>query len=67
MLCHRVIILPMSCFSDMEPRTAVQAELESELSELQQLPGTKEVKARLAEVRQELRQFRPPGPWWKVW
>jgi len=44
-----------------------KAELESELSELQQLPATKEVKGRLAEVRQELRQFRPPGPWWKVW
>lgn len=44
--------------------TELQAELEGELAELQQLPRTSEVKQRLSEVRRELRSFRPPGAWW---
>lgn len=43
-----------------------QAELEAEWEELQALPRTPEVRARLAAVDAELAPFRP-RPWWRVW
>jgi hypothetical protein len=45
-------------------RTRAQAELQEQLAELEALPRTPEVKAALADVRRELRQFRDPRAWW---
>jgi hypothetical protein len=47
--------------------TAVaQAELQQQLSELEQLPRTTEVRQAIAAAKKELRQFRSPGEssWW---
>lgn len=46
----------------------LQAELETQLDELQQLPRTPEIKQALAAVKKELRQYRDPNAaWWKWW
>lgn len=35
--------------------------------EVAALPRTRQVRARLAELRAELRQLSPPRPWWGWW
>jgi hypothetical protein len=46
----------------------LQAELQVQLDELQQLPRTPETKQALSEVKQELRQYSVgSSSWWKWW
>lgn len=45
----------------------VQAELQQQLSELEQLPRTTEVRQAIAAAKKELKHFRDPGQSWWRW
>lgn len=71
---HRGQVPPASCRNAPGPHAPssatprpLQSELEAEVTDLRGLPRTREVRQRLAAVQSELRQYRPPGSWWRWW
>lgn len=45
----------------------LQAQLQQQLGELEQLPRTTEVRQAIAAAKKELKQFREPGQSWWPW